>query len=107
MLDLINVNYDTMIPNNVGLSEDRKVLKALEKWHPGYINWWNDLIPQNFQDSMVYLRTAVSVDPKGWAKFDYVNARIPLGRAFSAPGGGSCDPHGRACRAAGLAGSAW
>ena len=72
MLDLINVNYDTQIPNNVGLSEDRKVLKALEKWHPGYLDWWNKLIPQNFQESMVYLRTAVSVDPKGWAKFDYV-----------------------------------
>ncbi|MDU8943135.1 benzoyl-CoA 2,3-epoxidase subunit BoxB [Ovoidimarina sediminis] len=72
MLDLINVSYDTQIPNNVGLSSDRKVLKALEKWHPGYINWWNDLIPRNFQQSMVYLRTAVSVDPKGWAKFDYV-----------------------------------
>lgn len=72
MLDLINVSYDTQIPNNVGLSQDKKVLKALEKWHPGYINWWNDLIPQNFQESMVYLRTAVSVDPKGWAKFDYV-----------------------------------
>ena len=70
MLDLINVSYDTQIPNNVGLSSDKKVLKALEKWHPGYINWWNDLIPQNFQESMVYLRTAVSVDPKGWAKFD-------------------------------------
>ncbi|GHF33558.1 benzoyl-CoA 2,3-epoxidase subunit BoxB [Seohaeicola zhoushanensis] len=72
MLDLINVSYDTQIPNNVGLSQDKKVLKALEKWHPGYINWWNHLIPQNFQESMVYLRTAVSVDPKGWAKFDYV-----------------------------------
>ncbi len=72
MLDLINVSYDTQIPNNVGLSSDRKVLKALEKWHPGYINWWNDLIPRNFQEGMVYLRTAVSVDPKGWAKFDYV-----------------------------------
>ena len=72
MLDLINVSYDTQIPNNVGLSQDRKVLKALQKWHPGYIDWWNKLIPQNFQDSMVYLRTAVSVDPKGWAKFDYV-----------------------------------
>jgi len=72
MLDLINVSYDTQIPNNVGLSEDRKVLKALEKWHPGYIDWWNKLIPQDFQESMVYLRTAVSVDPKGWAKFDYV-----------------------------------
>ncbi|WP_075996884.1 benzoyl-CoA 2,3-epoxidase subunit BoxB [Salaquimonas pukyongi] len=70
MLD--TVEYDTLIPNNVGLSTDRRVLKALEKWHPGYINWWNDLIPQNFQESLVYLRTAVSVDPKGWAKFDYV-----------------------------------
>ena len=48
MLDLINVSYDTQIPNNVGLSSDKKVLKALEKWHPGYINWWNDLIPQQF-----------------------------------------------------------
>jgi benzoyl-CoA 2,3-epoxidase subunit B len=67
-----NVSYDTLIPNNVGLSSDRRVLKALEKWHPGYINWWNDLIPQQFQRSPVYLRTAVSVDPKGWAKFDYV-----------------------------------
>ena len=46
MSELINVDYDTLIPNNVGLSTDRRVLKALEKWHPGYINWWNDLIPK-------------------------------------------------------------
>ncbi|MEM7745570.1 MAG: benzoyl-CoA 2,3-epoxidase subunit BoxB [Pseudomonadota bacterium] len=72
MLDLINVDYDTIIPNNVGLSSDKRVLKALEKWHPGYITWWNDLIPQRFQESLVYLRTAVSVDATGWAKFDYV-----------------------------------
>ena len=72
MLDLINVNYDTLIPNNVNLSTDKKVLKALERWHPGYIDWWNDLGPAGFQESLVYLRTAVSVDPKGWAKFDYV-----------------------------------
>jgi len=31
--------------------------------------------PEGFQQSLVYLRTAVSVDPKGWAKFDYV--RMP------------------------------
>jgi len=72
MNDLINVDYDTLIPNNVGLSSDRRVLKALEKWHPGYINWWNGLGPEGFQESLVYLRTAISVDPKGWAKFDYV-----------------------------------
>jgi len=72
MSNILNVSYDTQIPNNVGLSSDKRVLKALEKWHPGYINWWNDLIPDNFQQSQIYLRTAVSVDPKGWAKFDYV-----------------------------------
>jgi benzoyl-CoA 2,3-dioxygenase component B len=68
----MNVDYSTRIPNNVGLSEDRTVLRALEGWHPGYIDWWKDMGPTGFQESLVYLRTAVSVDPKGWAKFDYV-----------------------------------
>ena len=67
-----DVSYDTSIPNNVGLSEDRKILKALEKWHPGYIDWWMDMGPESFQDSEVYLRTAVTVDIEGWAKFGYV-----------------------------------
>jgi benzoyl-CoA 2,3-dioxygenase component B len=75
MTDLVNVSYDTLIPNNVDLSNDKRVLKALEKWHPGYITWWNDLGPEGFQESLVYLRTAVSVDQTGWAKFDYV--RMP------------------------------
>lgn len=69
------VDYDGLIPNNVGLGTDPRVKHALEKWHPGYINWWNDMGPDGFQESLVYLRTAISVDPKGWAKFDYV--RMP------------------------------
>ncbi len=72
MTDQLNVSYDTQIPNNVALSGDARILKALEKWHPGYLKWWNGLGPEGFQDAEVYLRTAVSVDPKGWAKFDYV-----------------------------------
>jgi benzoyl-CoA 2,3-dioxygenase component B len=68
----MNVDYTTKIPNNVSLAEDRRVLRALEGWHPGYLSWWNDMGPVGFQESLVYLRTAVSVDPKGWAKFDYV-----------------------------------
>src|SRR6187401_1738715 len=75
MDDIINVDYREKIPNNVNLTEDRRVLKALEGWHPGYIDWWQDMGPEGFQESLVYLRTAVSVDPKGWAKFDYV--RMP------------------------------
>jgi len=74
-MNVINVDYDGMIPNNVGLNQDIRVRKALEKWHPGYLDWWNDMGPAGFQQSLVYLRTAVSVDPKGWAKFDYV--RMP------------------------------
>src|SRR6204780_5886097 len=75
MTDIGNVDYSTKIPNNVDLSEDRQVLRALERWHPGYLDWWLQMGPEGFQDSQVYLRTAVSVDPKGWAKFDYV--RMP------------------------------
>ncbi len=74
-MNVINVDYDGMIPNNVGLNQDLRVRKALEKWHPGYLEWWQDMGPEGFQQSLVYLRTAVSVDPKGWAKFDYV--RMP------------------------------
>jgi benzoyl-CoA 2,3-epoxidase subunit B len=72
MLEAIQVDYSTKIPNNVGLADDQRVLRALEQWHPGYIDWWMTMGPHGFQTSDVYLRTAVSIDPKGWAKFDYV-----------------------------------
>ncbi len=72
MQEVMTVSYDTKIPNNVNLSSDRRVLKALEKWHPGYIDWWTKLIPQQFQNANVYLRTAIGVETGGWAKFDYV-----------------------------------
>jgi benzoyl-CoA 2,3-dioxygenase component B len=72
MQDGIDVDYDGLIPNNVGLGADARVRRALETWHPGYIDWWHDMGPEGFQEALVYLRTAVSVDPQGWAKFDYV-----------------------------------
>src|SRR6201996_5279635 len=100
-MNYMNVDYSTKIPNNVNLSEDRQVLKALEGWHPGYIDWWNDMGPDGFQQSLVYLRTAYSVDPRGWAKFDYVkmpdyrwgillapqeeNRTIPFGENYGQP----------------------
>src|SRR5580692_5289486 len=100
-MNIMNVDYSTKIPNNVNLSEDRQVLKALEGWHPGYMDWWSDMGPEGFQQSLVYLRTAYSVDPRGWAKFDYVkmpdyrwgillapqeeNRVIPFGEHFGEP----------------------
>ncbi len=70
-----SVDYDALIPNNVGLASDPKIRRGLEKWHPGYIDWWMDMGPDGFQTSDVYLRTAVRVESKGadkWAVFDYV-----------------------------------
>src|SRR5262249_4499412 len=49
IMDVINVDYDGMIPNNVGLNQDIRVRKALEKWHPGYLDWWQDMGPEGFQ----------------------------------------------------------
>jgi len=75
MATSMNVDYSTSIPNNVALGDDRRVLKALENWHPGYLNWWHNMGPDGFQEALVYLRTAVSVETDGWAVFDYV--RMP------------------------------
>ena len=60
------------IPNNVDLSNDKRLLRALEHWLPNYMQWWSDMGPEGFQADDVYLRTAVSVEAGGWAHFDYV-----------------------------------
>src|SRR5687767_11462914 len=66
------MNLYERIPNNVNLSEDKKLLRALEKWLPNYLDWWQEMGPDGFQQKDVYLRTAISVEPDGWANFDFV-----------------------------------
>lgn len=68
----MSINYNELIPNNVDISENRRLQRALEAWQPHYLDWWRDMGPENTTDMDVYLRTAVSVDPKGWAQFGYV-----------------------------------
>src|ERR1700726_454985 len=75
MADTLNIDYDGLIPNNVGLSADPRLRRALESWYPGCLDWWKERGPEGFQDNLVYLRTAISVDPEGWAKFGFV--RMP------------------------------
>jgi len=60
------------IPNNVHLSDDKRLQRALEEWQPNYIQWWREMGPSGFQEDDVFLRTAISVDTDGWANFDYV-----------------------------------
>ena len=66
------IDYSDKIPNNVNLSEDRTLQRALEQWQPNYLQWWGDMGPDDSQNFDVYLRTAVSVDPQGWAQFGHV-----------------------------------
>ena len=71
----MSINYSEKIPNNVNLAEDRTLQRALEAWQPNYLSWWADMGPDGSNNFDVYLRTAVSVDPQGWAHFDYVKMR--------------------------------
>lgn len=68
----MSINYDERIPNNVNLSSDKRLQRALEKWQPAFLDWWKDVGPVGFQQDDVYLRTAISTQPGGWAHFGYV-----------------------------------
>jgi len=66
------VDLEAKIPNNVGLRDNKRLLMALEKWQPKFLDWWNNLGPTDFNKDQIYLRTAIGVGQGGWAHFDYV-----------------------------------
>ncbi len=68
---IAEVNHER-IPNNVHLSSDKRLQRALEGWQPNFASWWGDMGPEGFQQKEIYLRTAIGVDANGWAQFDYV-----------------------------------
>ena len=72
---MASIDYIERIPNNVNLAENRRLLRALEEWQPKFLEWWHDMGPEGFQAKEVYLRTATSVDARGWAQFGFV--RMP------------------------------
>ena len=61
------MNLYDQIPNNVNLSEDKKLQRALEKWLPNFLDWWREMGPEGFQEKDVWLRTAIDVGSEGWA----------------------------------------
>ncbi|HUK07360.1 MAG TPA: benzoyl-CoA 2,3-epoxidase subunit BoxB [Stellaceae bacterium] len=69
------VDYQERIPNNVDLAENKVLQRALETWQPRFLDWWREMGPSDFAAAEVYLRTATSVDAKGWATYGAV--RMP------------------------------
>ncbi len=66
------IDYSQKIPNNVDLSSDKRLQRALEAWQPAFIDWWGQMGPTDFNQNDVYLRTAISVDKDGWAHYGHV-----------------------------------
>ncbi|WP_439813596.1 benzoyl-CoA 2,3-epoxidase subunit BoxB [Zavarzinia sp. CC-PAN008] len=71
----MDATYAERIPNNVDLGSDRALQRALEHWQPRFLTWWQEMGPERYQDAEIYLRTATSVDAKGWATYGHV--RMP------------------------------
>ena len=69
---MATMDYIGRLLNNVNLDEDRTLQRALEHWQPHFLDWWRNMGPEGSTDLDVYLRTAISVEPQGWAHFDYV-----------------------------------
>ena len=69
------IDYNERIPNNVDLAGDKTLQRALERWQPAFLGWWNSAGPAESSTLEVYLRTAISVEKDGWANFGYV--RMP------------------------------
>ena len=68
----MSIDYSQKIPNNVNLSNDRTLQRALEHWQPHFLDWWREMGPNDFASADVYLRTAVGVDAQGWASYGAV-----------------------------------
>jgi benzoyl-CoA 2,3-epoxidase subunit B len=67
------VDYQERIPNNVDLAGNKVLQRALETWQPRFLDWWREMGPSDFAAAEVYLRTATSVDAKGWATYGAVH----------------------------------
>ena len=95
------------IPNNVGLTEDRQVLKSARALASGLSRLVEGYGAGRLPGGARLSAHGVSVDPKGWAKFDYVRCRNIAGACCSRPQEeGRKVNFGAASRRAGVAGSA-
>jgi benzoyl-CoA 2,3-dioxygenase component B len=66
------IDYQAIIPNNVGLGDNRALQRALEHWQPRFLDWWCQMGPSGALAHEVYLRTAISTEGDGWAQYGMV-----------------------------------
>jgi benzoyl-CoA 2,3-dioxygenase component B len=64
-----------MIPNNVGLADDKRLLAAMTAYQSRFMHWWTQRGPREFLSAPMYLRTPTGCDPSGWAEFAFVKPK--------------------------------
>ena len=52
----MTINYNEKIPNNVDLSSDRRLQRALENWQPKFLDWWEELGPNKSSEFNVLIK---------------------------------------------------
>ena len=52
---MASIDYSERIPNNVGLSEDRRLRRALEAWHPKFADRWSELGPTGVSANAIWM----------------------------------------------------
>jgi benzoyl-CoA 2,3-dioxygenase component B len=67
-----SIDYQERIPNNVDLSTDRRLQRALEKWQPAFLDWWNEMGPEGLTRPRRVPAHGGLHRPGGWANFGYV-----------------------------------
>ena len=85
------VDLEAKIPNNVNLKENKRLMRALEKWQPGFLDWWGDMGPTDFNADQtpfardrirMVVRSVIVISPRSWmAK----SAIVPFGCLGSLP----------------------
>src|SRR6516164_1304021 len=82
------LDYRERIPNNVSLGDNRALQRALEHWHPRFLDWWTEMGPTGFAGADVHLRTATAVDEKVGRAMAW--SRCPESRIARSPRSRSC-----------------
>ena len=66
------LNYQEIIPNNVNLSNDISLQRALEHWQPKFKSWWKEW-PSKISKKMKFIFVLqFLVDAAGWASYGKV-----------------------------------
>ncbi len=69
---IMTINYSRRFPTTSTSPTTARCSARSSSGSPNFLDWWGDMGPEGSHGYDVYLRTAVSVDPGGWAHFDYV-----------------------------------